>query len=197
MSSMATALDADPTRRLPWDPLAHDRVRCMSWRHDMTHGEQQKFLEVLERFSAVVLVTYGDDGLDARPMALVRVEPDCDVWLMTMTNTGKVQEIKAQSRVQLVAQHNQDTFISLSGTADLISDPGKVRELWKEPYRVWFPDGPDDPDILLIRIRADAGEFWDNAGANKAKYLLQAAKAYASGERPDIEEGDQHGKVKL
>ena len=159
--------------------------------------DREKFYGLLKGFNAVVLITHLGERLDARPMAVARVEPDCDLWFITGADTDKAREIAENPRVHVVAQHERDTFVSLAGTARLLHDPAKIRELWKEPYRVWFPDGPEDPNIRLIHLAAEAGEFWDNAGANKAKYLLQAAKAYATGSTPKVNEGDQHGEMKL
>lgn len=160
-------------------------------------SEREKFFRLLEEFNTVVLITRQGERFDARPMAVAHVEPSCDLWFITGADTDKAREIEANPRVHVVAQHERDRFISLAGTARLLHDRQRIRELWKEPYRVWFPDGPDDPNIRLVHVAADTGEFWDNAGANKAKYVLQAARAYVSGSTPTIDEGDQHGEVKL
>jgi hypothetical protein len=44
----------------------------------------------------------------------------------------------------------------------------------------------------------DAGEYWDNSGTSGVKYLIEAGKAYLSGEKPDVATDSKiHGKVKL
>ena len=160
-------------------------------------AEREKFFGLLKGFNTVVLVTHRGERLDVRPMALAHVEPSCDLWFITGADTEKANEIQANPRVHVVAQHERDTFISLPGTARLLHDDAKIRELWNEPYRVWFPQGPEDPNIRLIHVEAESGEFWDNAGVNKAKYIFQAARAYVSGSTPKVDEGDQHGEMKL
>lgn len=55
----------------------------------------------------------------------------------------------------------------------------------------------DDPDIELIAVRPERGEFWDNTGAKRFKYLWEATKAYMAGTTPDADDGDMHGKVRL
>ena len=174
--------------------------------------DQERLYEVLEKFDSAMLVTRatgggaassaagtgGADtaaGLDARPMWIAKVEKSCDLWFFTDADSGKVRELAADPRVQIVAQDG-GRFVSVAGTARVLDDRNKARELWKEPYKVWFPDGVDDPRLRLIHVSADAGEFWDNAGGNKVKYLLKSAKAYVTGDRPKNDR-DEHGSVRL
>ena len=39
-------------------------------------------------------------------------------------------------------------------------DPERIHRLWSPAWRLWFPAGPEDPDIALVDCRAAAhGEF--------------------------------------
>ncbi len=144
-----------------------------------------------------MLVTHtGEHGFHARPMAIAQVEKDGRLWFITSAETAKVHEIEMDSQVHLIAQDDH-AFLSLSGRATLIGDREKIAHLWREPFRVWFPKGKDDPDIELIAVRPERGEFWDNTGAKRFKYLWEAAKAYVSGTPPDADDGEMHGKVRL
>ena len=42
-----------------------------------------------------------------------------------------------------------------------------MKAIWKEPYKVWFPKGPDDPEIVLVEVDLMEAEYWDNRGMNK------------------------------
>ncbi|MEZ0257372.1 MAG: pyridoxamine 5'-phosphate oxidase family protein [Chthoniobacter sp.] len=159
--------------------------------------QTQHFLTLLKKLQNAMLVTHtGEHGFHARPMAIAQVEDDGRIWFFTSVDTAKVHEIEMDSQVHLVAQEGR-TFLSLSGRASLIGDREKIAHLWREPFRVWFPGGKDDPDIELIAIRPERGEFWDNSGAQGLKYLWESAKAYVSGTTPDTEDGDIHGAVRL
>jgi hypothetical protein len=49
--------------------------------------------------------------------------------------------------------------------------------------RVWFPKGPTDPDIALVRVRAREATYWDAlSGAFVMAYGY--AKAVTTGEPP-------------
>jgi general stress protein 26 len=85
----------------------------------------------------------------------------------------------------------------LRGRAKLTQGAARIRELWKEPYKVWFPEGPDDPNIALVAFDPAEAEYWDNRGMNKLQYMFESARAYVKGETPDVTDIDQHGKTKL
>lgn len=155
-----------------------------------------KIRELLESFETAMLVTHGKRApFHGRPMAIARVEANCDVWFFTSRSSMKVQEIKNNQQVLIVCQGEMSRYVSLNAAAKLIFDSGKAVELWKESYRTWFPQGASDPDLLLIRAEAHSAEFWDSEGFKSVQYLFEAAKAYVRGTRPHIEEGEQHGSV--
>jgi len=156
------------------------------------------FVSLLKKFHTAMLVTHaGADGSHARPMAIAKVEDDGRLWFFTGVDTAKVHEIESDSHVHLIAQDGDSAFLSLTGRATLIGDREKIAHLWKEPFRVWFPKGKDDPNIELIAVRPQRGEFWDATGANRCKYLWEAAKAYFTGTTPNPHEGELHGTVRL
>ena len=71
-----------------------------------------------------------------------------------------------------------------------------IRRMWKEPWKVWFPGGAEDPEVTLIQVTPAAGEYWDNAGTEGLKYLVKAGVAYLSGQRPELGD-DVNAKVAL
>ncbi|HSV19201.1 MAG TPA: pyridoxamine 5'-phosphate oxidase family protein [Casimicrobiaceae bacterium] len=52
----------------------------------------------------------------------------------------------------------------------------KVKELWNAMAGAWFPHGPDDPNLGLLRIDVERGEYWD-PGSSKMVRMLAIAKA--------------------
>jgi hypothetical protein len=49
--------------------------------------------------------------------------------------------------------------------------------------RPWFPDGKDDPQIALIRVHPEKGEYWDSPSATIVN-LYGYAKAALTGSSP-------------
>lgn len=158
----------------------------------------RKFHDLLGQFRTAMLVTHTAEGdLRARPMAIAHVDEDCRVWFFTSAVSGKVHEIESDTHVSLVCQKEHQLYLSLSGIARLSRDRAKVEAYWKETFKVWFPGGQNDPDLALMSIEPATGEYWDEEGFKKIKYLFEAARAYATGTTPHIDEGEQHAKVLL
>ena len=143
-----------------------------------------------------MLVTHaGQERLRARPMAIAEVEADLCVWFITSVESAKVHEIESDTRVHLICQKDRSAYLSIEGLADLVNDRNRISEVWSEEFKVWFPGGKSDPDIVLIKVRPQRSEYWDNQGANKVAYLWEAARAYVTGTTPEIKEGEPHGVV--
>ena len=64
-------------------------------------------------------------------------------------------------------------------------------------WRLWFPAGSDDPDLVLIRIEPSAAEYWDRTGANRLEFLWRAGKALLQREKTRDDELSGHAKVDL
>ena len=175
-------------------------------------NERERFHDMLQSFRTVMLITRtgadnepnaSPDGaahdaeVTSRPMQVARLDGNCDLWFLADADSAKVFEIRQAPQVHVVAQDASSRFVSLTGTARVVHDPAVLRELFSEPYKVWFPDGPETPGLRAIHVSAQEGEYWDSTGMNKVKYLLQAAKAYATGERMKTDAGDQFGHVEL
>lgn len=154
------------------------------------------FHEILNDIDTGMLVTQTLTGeLRSRPMKLAEVESDADLWFVTDKKSLKIDEIEANPQVN-IACANGNRYLSLSGKLNLVEEPAKIEQMWKEAWRVWFPDGPASDSIALLHLEASHGEFWDNSGMKGIRYLIEAGKAYIAGERMETS-SDMHGKVHL
>jgi general stress protein 26 len=156
--------------------------------------------DILKSFSTAMFVTMSAAGRpESRPMHVARVDdqPGSDIWFFTAKGGTLAEEIKETAVVLLVFQNENTAYLSLRGKARIVQDLARIQELWKEPYRVWFPRGPQDPEIALVAVNPIDAEYWDNRGMNKLEYLFEAAKAYVKGEKPEIAGVDQHAKTNL
>lgn len=164
----------------------------------MNHNQIEKLYGLLKGFDTVMLVTMDQgSGCHARPMAVAQVDKNADLWLFTSRDSAKVREIETDARVQVLGQEGWTNCVVLAGRATVEADRALIRELWKPAFKVWFPDGAEDPNIVLLHVRGERAEYWDNTGMNRFSYLYQSIKAVATGTTPEIKEGEQHGQVNL
>ena len=111
-----------------------------------------------------MLTTKADDGsLRSRPMSNNgEVEFDGDVWFFSAGESRKVAEIEADPFVELsYSDPERYLFISMSGEAAIVRDVAKKRELWVEDLERWFEDGPDDEDVVLIKVTPSVVACWN------------------------------------
>ena len=164
----------------------------------MSTTPDTKLGELLNDFGVSMLVTRTPGGeLRGRPMALAEAQPDGTLWFATDRHSAKVDELERDGHVAVTMQ-SKTTFVSLSGTASVVDDRAKLAQLWKVEWKVWFPGGKDDPNIVLLRVDGTRGEYWDNSGTSGLKYLIEAGKALVTGTRPDVGEDPKvHAKVSL
>jgi len=164
-----------------------------------TEKAQQHFFELLKKFDTAMLVTHPATRgpLHGRPMEVAETSEDGSIWFITGLDTPKVAEIEHDSELLALFQEGR-RYLSVSGRAQLHRDRARIHKVWKEPYRVWFKDGKDDPNIVLIRLVPTGAEYWDNAGPKGLTFILKAAAAYVTGaELRDPGNIDQHAKVPL
>jgi general stress protein 26 len=144
-----------------------------------------------------MLVTEQEDGtLRSRPMATQQAEFDGDLWFFTAVDAPKVAEVRYHSKVNLsYAEPDDQKYVSVSGTCEVVRDNAKMKELWNPVYKAWFPNGLDDPRLTLLKVTVTNAEYWD-APAGKMVYLIGYVKAMATGEqyKPSA---DEHQKLKM
>jgi general stress protein 26 len=159
----------------------------------MTTEETRKVAELLEDERTGLFTTIAPDGtLVSRPMALQEVEFDGDLWFFAERDSNPVQHIEASPEVNLGAGSG-GSWISLTGDAEIVEDAAKKRELWNSAVEAWFPQGPDDDSVVLIKVHADSAEYWDTPGGRLAT-AFSFAKAKLTGQRI---EGGENEKVEL
>jgi general stress protein 26 len=158
---------------------------------------QQHLYDLLKDFDTAMLVTRSADGhMHSRPMAIAELRADSDAYFVTSIDSPKIAEIKANPSVTLTFQSSKQ-YASVSGHATIVRDQALVDRLYKEDWKIWFPQGKTDPSIRCFKFNAQHGEYWDNAGAQGLKFVFEAAKAYVKGERPKEDDLKQHAKVEL
>jgi len=101
------------------------------------------------------LVTIGEDGHPvARAMDPFPPEEDLTVWLGTHSGSRKVAHIRANPRVTLYYFHPRATgYVTLIGTAELVTDPQEKARHWKSKWQGHYADGHRGEDYLLLRVR--------------------------------------------
>lgn len=154
--------------------------------HDHTHHEgAAKLYELIKDIKIAMMTSVEPDGsLHSRPMWNHKADASGDLWFFSRSRTPKIGELERHHEVNLAySDPSGQNYVSVSGIAEIIHEQAKVKELWSEGLRTWFPKGPDDPDIALIRVHPSGGEYWDGP-SRTVMQLYGYAKARLTGEPP-------------
>ena len=144
--------------------------------------------DIIENVGVCMLTTQSAGGLRARP---VEARPDRDaglIFFVTDIHSAKEDEIKAAPDVGLVFIDSGDkAYLSITGHACVMRDADKIKAAWRKTDGVWWPGGPNDPNVCLLRIEPFTAELWDGP-ASAVVTAYEFAKARLTGEEPNLGE---------
>ncbi len=127
------------------------------------HAAGEHLRKMIHEIPVAMLTTISSDGaLHSRPMVNINENFDGDLWFFTSLDDPKVAEIAANPRVNVsFAAPSSHQYVSAAGKAELVRDP-KRRELhWTSACESWFPQGPQDPNLGLLKIDVESAAYWD------------------------------------
>jgi general stress protein 26 len=124
--------------------------------------------KLLAKLDICMFTTRAEDGaVHGRPMSNNgEVEWDGDSWFFSFQDTDKVRQIEAEPRVQLGFIDNANhVWINVEGEATVVRDDTERKQsLWLPDLERWFEKGPEDPDVVLIKVRARHIDAWSKDG---------------------------------
>jgi general stress protein 26 len=144
--------------------------------------------EVMAKAGICMMVTRFVGGLRARPLK-ARPERDTEtIWFLTNVRALKDDEIEANPNVCLTFVYAKEkVYLSITGKAFVSRDPERAKALWNEEQQVWWPGGPEDPNLLVMRIEPERAEMWDGP-ASSAVAAFEFARARLIGTKPNLGE---------
>lgn len=133
---------------------------------------------------------HADGSLHSHPLTMQNrslPEGNPSIYFFVSAKTEVGQRLRADGNVNLsFANVKDDTWVSITGTATVLEDAQKKKELFDVIDKAWF-DSPQDPSLELVEVRIDEAEYW-NVKENKLLQLLKMGKAAATGTRPKMGE---------
>jgi len=103
-------------------------------------------------------------------MVTLRTDSDGELWFFTGAETAKTEEIRANAHVNVSYSSPRDNrYVSVSGMAAVVHDHQRVKALLSQLDEGWFPQGPDDPDLALLRVEVERAEYWDAPAGTMAE----------------------------
>ena len=120
--------------------------------------------DIVEKARVGMLTTHFSGGLRARPLE-ARVDRDTGIiWFVTDVRGAKDEEIDAAHAIGLTFTYEGDrAYLSITGSAFVTRNTAQAKEIWRKTDDAWFPDGPADPNVRVLRVEPITAELWDGA----------------------------------
>ncbi|MBE9200685.1 MULTISPECIES: pyridoxamine 5'-phosphate oxidase family protein [unclassified Nodularia (in: cyanobacteria)] len=88
---------------------------------------------------------------------------DGAIWFFTSANTQKADDIKRNQQVNVsFTSADQQRYVSVSGTAELIKDRNQMQQQWQPELQTWLPKGLDEPNLVLLKVNIHKVDYWDS-----------------------------------
>ena len=132
---------------------------------NLSKKETLKYLKnKIKHIRTAMLTTYSNtNGYKSRPMGTTNIDNNGNIWFFTNEYSPERKEVFTDNAVSVTySTPGNDTYLSVRGEAELISDRQKMKERWNPFARAFFPGGLNDPKLKLIRIKPTNAEYWDS-----------------------------------
>ena len=131
----------------------------------MNQEEMETLRELIKDVDTAMLTTVTEEGLVSRPMKTQEVEFDGDLWFFTKKETNKYEEILHEQDVNVA--YAGKSYVSVRGVAEIVEDLDKKKELWSKAYEKIMQTSYDDPNVILIKVKVEAAEYWETGNFTK------------------------------
>ena len=143
---------------------------------------------IMKDVRVCMFVTSAENGdLHSAPMTTQEAEFDGDAWFIAQSGSETVRNLSARPHVN-VSYSGSTSWVSVAGTAAVVEDAAKKKELWNTFTEAWFPEGQDDPSVVVVKVSGDSAQYWDSPG--RLAMTVSMVKARVSGTTPNAGDSD-------
>lgn len=118
-----------------------------------------------------------DGTLDSKPMTLLELDADGALWFLCEHAPDDDAARAHYQRINLsFSDEVRSVFVSITGQGELLHDRARVRALWNERARRFFPEGPDSERLAALKVVPIRSAYWESPDT-----LLQQGAALSVG----------------
>ena len=143
-----------------------------------TEASAMEHLADLVRDIDVAMLTTVDrtGRLHSRPMMTLHSTTEGALWFFTQACSHMADDVQGHHPVNLsYVDSARGIYISVSGRARVIHDKAKKSELWERRLARWLPQGPDDAEVILLRIEVQEAEYWSSGTAREFTAAIEVS----------------------
>lgn len=133
--------------------------------------------DVLDGLHLAMVAT--DDGgtWKARPLALAE-EKDGALRFLVSHDADWVEALDTHGSPTTVTFSDpaKNTYVALQGKARTVNDRKLIDDLWNPGAAAYF-DGKDDPNVRVLEVQVEYGEWWDGPSGRIGALITVASAA--------------------
>lgn len=149
-----------------------------------------KFKKLVDDIKICMFITNNNDNNHTRPMATIQTDEDGTLWFFTDVRSVKVEEVGKDNAVHLVYAHpGKESYLDVWGSAQVITDKQQIKDKWSPIVKAWFPDGVDDPNLSLLKVKPSSSYYWDSETGKMIAFMKIAASAITGTKLSEGKEG--------
>ena len=89
------------------------------------------------------------------------------------------------------------SYVSVRGKAEIVEDLNKKKELWSKAYEKIMQTSYDDPNVVLIKVKTVAAEYWETGNLTKKIVYFYKRMTGQSAESADLNKTIELKEFKL
>ena len=137
-----------------------------------------------------MLYTNEGNRVVGRPMALVQDEFSGKLFFFSDSGTGKISQIREDSKVGVgFACPKDDNYVHFDGSARVVRDQATKDQYWSKFLKLWFPEGKEAANVVLLEISVENIEYWDSH--NAVSQAIEAARALIKDDTAKLGENEE------
>lgn len=124
-------------------------------------------------------------GALSQPMTAFQDEGSTSIWFFSRDDVELVNEVASGADARFeYGSKDQKVWASLKGRLSVAPrDQAVIDRHWNPVLSAWYPDGKDDPHLVLLRFDGADGRIWVSDGG-LLKFAFEIVKANMTGETP-------------
>jgi general stress protein 26 len=145
-----------------------------------------KLMSLISKGAICMMATTNEyQKISSRPMTTIDIEKDGSIWFFTSEKSEKVEEQEQNNILYLMySDPGKQTYLHIEGLSTLVLDKEKIHQLWTPALKAWFPEGIDDPNLCLLKVKVEEAQYWDSS-SSKMIVFFRMVKAILSKEKFD------------
>ncbi len=133
-------------------------------------AERVELCRLIQNLTICMMTTANKEGgLTCRPMSPLLLDAYGDLWFFTDVRSEKAKHLDAINLGFI--DSSRATYVSLSGHGILHNERSYIDRLWTPFAKPWFAEGPESPNLVLLKFVTRSAEYWNSAESRMVSLL--------------------------